>query len=75
MIWLPKIGRSEWILQPPEVVARKRVCSKHFSKEMISGTKLKKTAFPDIFEEGIGEKGIYEIKLRLNSLIYKIYYN
>lgn len=58
IIWLPKIGRSEWILQPPEVVAKKRVCSKHFSKEMISGTKLKKTAFPDIFEEGIGEKGV-----------------
>lgn len=59
MIWLPKMGRQEWILKRPELLHKKRICSEHFSKEMLSGSRLKKDSFPDLFKEGIGEKGIY----------------
>ncbi|KAL3271235.1 hypothetical protein HHI36_021729 [Cryptolaemus montrouzieri] len=55
--WLPLIGRKEWMLVEPNVIARKRICSAHFSPAMISGSRLKKEAIPDIFEDGRGFRG------------------
>ncbi|CAH1104218.1 unnamed protein product [Psylliodes chrysocephalus] len=58
MIWLPLIGREEWILRDPKAVTSKRVCSVHFSPNLISGIRLKKNAVPDIFDDGVGFRGV-----------------
>lgn len=61
MDWLRLIGREEWIFNKPKSLtsASKRVCSAHFSPNLISGIRLKKQAVPDRFDRGVGFRGIY----------------
>ncbi|KAF5275280.1 hypothetical protein FQR65_LT16762 [Abscondita terminalis] len=55
------MGLNELILKEAEVVARVRVCSNHFSPGMrtsVAGSKFKKGAEPDLFNDGVGYKGV-----------------